>query len=64
MKQDGYMPMVGMEEPIEEQELEEALAHKIGLEDYYSEIESSDGLSPDTVIFYGVIPPKYLRVIE
>jgi len=61
MKTDEYMPEVSIEEPIQEAQWIEALAHKIGLEDYYSEVEQ--GLDPGTVIFYGSIPPKYLKLI-
>jgi len=61
MKQDGYMPVVGMEDPVEESELEGALAHAIGIEDYDAEHEQ--GLDPGTVIFRDVILPKYLRVV-
>ena len=63
MKRDGYMPNVSIEEPLAEAELIEALAHKVGIEDYYHEVDSSDGLSHDTVIFYGGIPAKYLREV-
>jgi hypothetical protein len=62
MRKDGYMPQVSREEPIEEAELIEALAHKIGIEDYSYEPEQ--GLDPGTLIFYGAIPPKYLKVME
>lgn len=62
MKADGYMPKASMEEPVQEAEWENALAHKIGLEDYESEYEQ--GLDPGTVIFYGNIPPKYLKVVK
>jgi len=59
MKQDGYMPTVSKEEPIEEAEKREAIAHMIGLEDFYAEVEQ--GISPTTIIFFGHIPSKYLR---
>jgi hypothetical protein len=62
MKADGYMPRVGKEEPIEEAEIKEALAHKIGLEDYRAEVGSD--YWPDTIIFYDAIPAKYIRVHE
>jgi len=64
MKKDGYMPVVSQEEPIAEGEALNALAWKIGLEDYQHEGDSSDGLDAGTTIFFGPIPPKYLRVIE
>jgi len=62
MKRDEYMPGVSLEDPVSEAEQAEALANKIGLEDYYHEVEI--GIDPGTVIFYGSIPPKYLELIE
>lgn len=62
MKANGYMPEVSMEEPVQEAEYINALAHKIGLEDY--EHETEQGLDPGTVIFYGPIPAKYLKKIK
>lgn len=62
MKKDGYMPHVGIEEPIQEAEQKEAIAWRLGIKDYYSEYE--DGLDPGTFIFYGKIPKKYLRRVE
>jgi hypothetical protein len=61
MKSSGYMPRVSREEPIEEAEMEEALAHKIGLDEYYVEYET--GLDPGTVIFYDTIPPQFLKLL-
>jgi hypothetical protein len=63
MKADGYMPQAGGEEPLEEGELRNALASKIGLDDYYWEIDSSDGLDPGTVIFHGEVPARYIREV-
>jgi hypothetical protein len=59
MKQDGFTPFVSQEPEILENELLGALAHRIGLGDYFPE-ESSDMVTPDTVIFYKLIPAKYL----
>ena len=64
MKADGYMPYVSIEEPLSEAEAINSLANKIGLENYEHQIDSSDGLSFDTVIFYEPIPPKYLRIVK
>ena len=61
MKSDGYIPRSGGEEPLDDNVLREVLAHKIGIEDYY--VDSEHDLDPGTVVFYGVIPPKYLRII-
>lgn len=60
MKQDGYMPSAEMETPISDSQWEESLAHGIGLTDYYAEVEQ--GIDMDTVVIYGRIPPKYLRL--
>jgi len=63
MKRDGYMPPVELEEPVIEEELRSSLAYLIGLENFY--VESNDaGISPDTLIFFGDIPPKYLKFEE
>lgn len=62
MKADGYMPQVSLEEPIEEAKGYELLAWKIGIQDYFHEVEQ--GLDAGTVIFYDAIPAKYIRVYE
>ena len=60
MKEEGYMPRVSREEPFEDAEMRLALAHKIGVQyDPYQEF-SSEGLDPETIAFYGNIPPQYL----
>lgn len=61
MKSDGYMPQVNREEPVIRAEKMEALAHLIGLNDFFVEVES--GIRSSTIIFFGNIPPKYLKVI-
>jgi len=61
MKESGYTPQVGVEEPVSEAEMYEALASKVGLEDYYHEVEQ--GIDPGTVVFYDSIPPQFLRVL-
>jgi hypothetical protein len=58
MKKDGYMPRVSLEEPVEEKKAYELLAWKLGIRDFYYEIES--GIDEETVIMYGHIPSKYL----
>ena len=60
MKQDGYMPVVTQEEPIEEYEAYMLLASKLGIEDYHRDLES--GIEEDTIVIHGAIPPKYLSV--
>jgi hypothetical protein len=62
MKQDGYMPEISQEEPITEKELRETLANRIGLKGYYSDY--ANDYDPETIIFYGMIPPKYIRVYQ
>ena len=62
MKADGYMPRVSKETPVEDGELESALAWAIGIEDYEPEYES--GLDPGTVVFYQEIPIKYVERIK
>jgi len=65
MKRDGYMPEVSGEEPLQEASLREALAWKIGLEDFNAyDGMSSDGISEDTVVIFGNIPPKYLSIYK
>ena len=59
MKQDGYMPDAYKEDVVNESEIKNTLANAIGLEDYYAEHDSD--ISPTTILFYGRIPPKYLR---
>ena len=64
MKKDGYMPEVSGETPAEEVQNKSSLAWKIGLRDYEpSEDYTSEGIYDTTIIFYGVIPPKYLRLM-
>jgi len=62
MKADGYMPEVSKEGPIITAEQREALAHMIGLDDFYVEIGDA-GIRPNTIIFFKNIPAQYLRRI-
>jgi hypothetical protein len=62
MKKDNYMPEVSQEKPIINANKREALAHKIGLKEFFVEIEH--GISPTTIIFFGNIPPKYLEILK
>lgn len=59
MKKDGYTPPIEQEEPVITSQLREALAHLIGLEDY-SYYEEDSGISSETIVIFGNIPPKYL----
>ncbi len=62
MKRDGLTPRVASEEPISESEGRNSLAHALGLRDYYSEPDSSDGFILDTQVVFGDIPAKYVSV--
>lgn len=62
MKKDGYMPDVSQEEPVDEAQLKQALAYGIGMEEY--DIEEEPGVDHDTIVIYGNIPPKYLKLIN
>lgn len=60
MKADGIVPPVAREPDVEEGEWKEALARRLGDEEYYFYIEQ--GISPETVIFRQPIPPQFLSV--
>ena len=62
MKKDGIIPYADREYPLIEADALEALANKIGLDDYY--VDREQGLDPDTVVFHGPIPPKYISRID
>lgn len=62
MKEDGYMPEVSKEIPIEESEKLSQLAHKIGLQDFVGPDYNSEGIYESTLIIYGDIPVKYLSI--
>jgi GNAT superfamily N-acetyltransferase len=65
MKQDGYMPNTSQEIQFEEAEKRNSLAHLLGVDDFYADDGlSSDGISGETIIIYGKIPAKYLKVLE
>jgi hypothetical protein len=60
MKAAGHMPPVKLENGFDEKELKESLAHKLGLEDYFYEVESD--LDPETIVFMGNIPPQFISI--
>jgi hypothetical protein len=62
MKQDGYTPAVGREDPIITSNLRDALANRLGLTEFHSDLE--DGLFEDTMICRETVPPKYLKIIR
>jgi len=63
MKSDGYMPPVSLEVGVDESEMRNALAYKLGIDDFINE-SLEQGLSEETVLIYGKIPPKYLSFGE
>ena len=63
MRADGYMPDASQEEPLEEDELRQALAYAVGVDNYESGL-GSEGIFASTVIFYDIIPSEYIRVYE
>ena len=65
MKKDNYMPSAEKEEPIQESQLRETIAHMIGV-DNFSELNdlANEGISSSTVVIYGEIPPKYLKIYQ
>lgn len=65
MKRNKYMPQAEMEEPVQEDQQRRILADFIGLYDYIGDESAynSDGLREDTIVFYGRIPPRYLKVV-
>ncbi len=62
MKEDGYMPEVSKESPVEELEQIQQLCHKIGIEECMTSDYGSYGIRDSTIIIYGNIPAKYLKV--
>jgi hypothetical protein len=64
MKSMGAVPEVGGEDPLEGYHKKEALAHMIGVENYYDEQIDGDMLSDDTLVFFGMIPSECVTVIK
>jgi hypothetical protein len=62
MKSNKYMPPVSLEGPVEDSQGYELLAYKLGIKDYYHEYEQ--GIDEGTTIFYGGIPPQYIKVYK
>lgn len=58
MKADGYTPTVGTD-AYDEINQREALAHALGLDDWYED-SPTGGEAPDTVVFHQPIPPQYI----
>jgi len=62
MQRDGVTPPLSLEPDEEEREWKEALASKLGVEDFV--FESEAGMSPNTIVVYGHIPAKYLTLLD
>jgi hypothetical protein len=59
MIKDGYLPQASLEEPVIEKMVMEHIARRFGVE-YQHHVES--GMEENTIVVYGVIPPKYISV--
>lgn len=59
MKNDGYMPKVMEEEPLIIDRFRSAIAHMFDME-YEG---GNNDLSPNTLVIFGNIPPKYLEMM-
>lgn len=64
MKQDGYMPDISGETPVEEAEIKGSLAHAIGYDTYEPYGDMGGDYMNDTIAIYGDIPAKYLKAEE
>ena len=62
MKNNGITFPVQMETDFEDAEVKSSLAHMLGLRYYEPEIEH--GMSHQTVIIHGNIPPQFIRVYD
>jgi hypothetical protein len=65
MKTDGFILEVEREPDWERAEKLTSILHKLGKDKYEDAsryVDSSEGTSPFTVIVYGNIPPKYLKI--
>lgn len=63
MKAAGYMPQVDQESPLENDKQIEAIAWKIGLEDFHNEDRGWEGIDNDTIVIDGAIPPQFLKLL-
>jgi hypothetical protein len=62
MKAAGLMPFVSAEPGHVQYELRGAIAARLGIEDYVYESIDPGAADPETIIVYGSIPPKFLRL--
>jgi hypothetical protein len=61
MLRDGILPPLTLEPDVEEKQWRDALAWRVGLEDFHWEIEH--GMSENTIVVHGHIPPGYLMLL-
>lgn len=67
MKEAGYMPNVERETGFNDGDMVKMraeLAAKIGLDEWYDETASSDGLDEETIVIYGAVPPQFLSLLD
>ncbi len=62
MARDGVTPYVSQEPDVSQGELRGELASAIGLDNFEYDWESD--MSPNTIVFHGSIPAKYVRLVE
>lgn len=61
MKSDGYMPRISQEEPYIIDNYRAAIANLLDVEYDHN---AGDGISPDTLVIFGDIDPKYITRID
>ena len=62
MFNDGYTPSASKETPVEESQIKGQLAWKLGVENYEPQDYSTEGIYDSTIVFYGSIPAKYIKL--
>jgi len=62
MEKDGFLPEASLESPVKEKMVAELIARQLGVDGFYYEVEP--GIYENTVVVFGVIPPKYIQVVE
>jgi len=60
MKRAGFMPFVAEEEPIRKYSARQALASMLSMDDAHFDLEG--GISFNTIVIFGHVPPQYLSV--
>jgi hypothetical protein len=65
MRKDGYRPRIEEEPEVSENNVRGSLAYALGVQDWAAEHESvSGGMSPNTLVFHGSIPAKYVKRVQ